>query len=124
MKIAIALLGILLMANNLAADPMQGWEYQYQDYGTGTKSESICGKLLFQGHEIPKEFEHVITPIGEFAFGFPMGWSGVQVRWAPYCGGIAITAKDVKSLLSGANPAFRKYTEGSQTGEPIGGAGP
>jgi len=108
MKLTAALLGLLLMANRLAAGPVQGWDYQYEDHGEGTKSESISGELRYRGNELPKEFGHVITPIGEFDFASEMGFSGAQICWTPFAGGIAETAQQVESLLSGTNPAFRK----------------
>ena len=113
MKVTTALLGLLLMTNRLIARPVQGWEYQFDDHGEGTKSESISGELRYQGKELPKEFGQVITPIGEFEFASEMGFSGAQIRWAPFAGGIAITAQNVDSLLSGTNPAFRKSVVGA-----------
>ncbi len=106
------------MTNRLTAEPVQGWDYQYEDHGEGTKSESISGELRYRGNELPKEFGHVITPIGEFNFVSEMGISTAQIRWAPFAGGIAEFAQQVESLLSGSNPAFRKSVAGPQVVKP------
>lgn len=118
MKLATALLGLLLMTIRLTAEPVQGWDYQYEDHGEGTKSESISGELRYRGNELPKEFGHVITPVGEFDFASGIGFSGAEVRWTPFAGGIAETAQQVESLLSGTNPAFRKAVAGPQSTKP------
>ena len=115
MKILFLCICMMSMMSNCFSDSLVNeWGYQFEIGAPGTKSESISGKLLYRENEIPKEFEHVITPIGEFLFCAAKGWSGAQVRWAPFCGGIGITGKEVKSLLSGENSAFRKYIARSQ----------
>ena len=120
MKLVAALLGVFLMTSNIIAEPVQGWDYQYEVHLAGKKSESISGKLLYRENDLPKAFEHVITPVGEFVFGTAMGWSGVQLRWSPAViksdGTLdfALTDAEAKRILSGNSPTFRKCPVGTQ----------
>lgn len=114
MKLIIVLLEVLLMGNCLAGESVQGWDYGYEDHAKGTKSESISGELRYRGSELPKEFGHVITPLGEFDFASEMGFSGVEIRWAPFAGRLTVAAQSVESLLSGAGPTFRKCKKESR----------
>jgi hypothetical protein len=90
------------------------WTYEYGVASAGTKSESVYGKLLFKGDELPKEFQHVITPIGEFVYTDHRGFgSNDTVAWVPYgkVRGIlnaAVTEADVQAFLTSNDSSFRR----------------
>ena len=94
------------------------WTYDYGVAAQGTKSESVYGRLFYKGEELPKEYEHVITPIGEFVFIDGRGFgSNEKIRWVPfgklagYSGGMlnaAGTESDVQLLLTSNDPILRR----------------
>ncbi len=96
------------------ADPVSGWEYKYGVANPGTKSEDIYGRLLYKGRNLPEEYSHVVTPVGEF-YGIKNipTWEGANSTWLPvgkYPDGKikpAGTEKDVEYLLNGKDPSFR-----------------
>ncbi|HWB61009.1 MAG TPA: hypothetical protein VG733_16050 [Chthoniobacteraceae bacterium] len=110
MKRLCCIISILLFTiNGFANDPVYGWDYKYRVTAPNTRSESVYGTLLFKGHELPKEFDRVVTPIGEFAFISTLGWLPVgkypdktdkNMR-------VASTKQDVEELLSGTDPDCR-----------------
>jgi hypothetical protein len=90
------------------------WTYEYGVSSPGTKSESVYGRLLYKGEELPKEYQHVITPIGEFVFlDFQGEGSNSKIAWVPYgklagyTGG-AGTEAEVQELLTGPVSIFRR----------------
>jgi len=87
------------------AEKTQRWSYQYEVHLPGTRSESISGKLLYNGVELSKEFEHVITPIGEYVFKPYHGFGGPPIRWVPHS---AMREEDIKKLLAGKDASFRR----------------
>ena len=119
---------LLLAAGFVSAYELNGWTYEYEVENAHTKSESIHGKLMCRGREMPKQYEHVITPLGEFIFADVSGFNTVEkIRWTP-CGllpgyspgriAFARTEKDVRDLLGGDVPGFRK-TPIKETGSVI-----
>lgn len=119
MRLIIALLGILLMADTLSATPTQGWDYQYVVKNVGKRNEYVVGDLLFERQRLSSVWNHVITPVGEFMFMEKSGWLDTSADWVPvtvdkYGVFGHVSSADVKSLLAGDNPAFRKCTDGAQ----------
>jgi hypothetical protein len=114
------LLGVLCLAAGrcVGSSYVIDWTYEYGVGAPGTKSESVYGRLLYKGDELPKEFEHVITPIGEFVFVDGRGFgSDNTVAWVPYgkLGGnteatarLAMRESEVQELLTGNEPIFRR----------------
>lgn len=115
---------LLLAAFCLAAGHCLGssfvidWTYEYGVGSAGTKSESVYGRLLYKGDELPKEYQHVITPIGEFLFIDVVGeGSNNKIAWVP-CGKLpgyidgslqpAGTETEVQELLTGNESIFRR----------------
>ena len=101
------LLGAILVAITrcFAADSLHGWEFKYGVGDSGTKSETVYGKLFYNNREVPMEYERIITPIGEFAYidGRALG-SNEKIGWVPISKlldgnmGFARTEKEVKQL--------------------------
>jgi hypothetical protein len=104
---------LLLTAGCFGDPPVKSWDYHYGVGSPGTRSESIYGKLLYNGQELPKEYLHVITPIGEYGFSIEHGFGGPEIRWIPlyiYKSGELWQAQNeakVDQLLSGKDPSFR-----------------
>jgi hypothetical protein len=117
---AIRSLAILLLtiASCRATDFVINWTYQYEVASPGTKSESVYGKLYYRQDELPKEYAHVITPIGEFVFVDRQGSGSTQkIGWVPYgrltgypAGTLnpAHIETEVQELLTGDESVFRR----------------
>jgi hypothetical protein len=106
-----------LMAQCCGGEAAKTWEYQYEVAHPGSRSESISGRLLYMGKELPKEFGHVVTPAGEFVFREAKGWGGgPPFNWLPALidknGKVtpATREAEAKELLSGKSEAFRSTT--------------
>jgi hypothetical protein len=106
--------GVFMMAQCCGNEAAKTWEYQYEVAHPGSRSESISGRLLYMGKELPKEFGHVVTPAGEFVFREAKGWGGgPPFNWLPALidknGKVtpATREAEAKELLSGKNEFFR-----------------
>jgi len=112
--ISIQAVFLLAICHCCFASYVIDWTYEYGVAAAGTRSESVYGKLLFKGDEIPKEFQHVITPIGEFIYIDNFGFgSKEKVAWVPYgkVRGIlnaAVTEADVQGFLTSNDSSFRR----------------
>jgi hypothetical protein len=114
MKQLFILISLLLWSTDYClGDYTHGnWEYKYDVISPGTRSEEVSGHLCFKGTELNKSFDHVITPLGEFAFD-NTGLSEKPIGWLPvskYSNGrveVARTRKEVDQLLNGKVPWFR-----------------
>jgi hypothetical protein len=105
------------------------WTYQYGINAAGTKGESVFGKLLYKGDELPERFHHLITPIGEFLYVNAAGSGSIQsIGWVPY-GKLdafpdgrmhpASTDMQVQELMTGNGTGFRRVIN---RGSPSAGA--
>ncbi len=115
-------MSLLLLATCICCGEAKSgdWEYQYQVENPGTRSEYIIGKLLFKGKELPKKYEHMITPIGEFYFSKGLGWTDTAPRWLPAtedAKGVRayFLEAEVKEVLSGKKANFRTTASEDQT---------
>ena len=107
----------LVTVDCFATHELNGWKYEYKVGAAGKRSESVYGELSYNGKALPKEYNHVITPLGEFVFIDARGFgSNEKIRWVPfgrlpgYSEGtmaFARTEKDVEQLLTGKIPRFR-----------------
>lgn len=93
----------------------QGWDYRYAVESPGTRSESVHGKLLYKGEEVPRAYEHVVTPIGEFTFRNARAMNAIEkIGWIPvgrFADGRikpAQTKAEIDRLLSGKDPSCRR----------------
>jgi hypothetical protein len=105
---------LLVCSHCLGSSYVIDWTYEYGVGSPGTKSESVYGRLLYKGEELPKEYQHVITPIGEFIFlDFHGDGSNNKIAWVPY-GKLAGytngagTETEVQELLTGPVSIFRR----------------
>ena len=98
---------------------MIDWTYQYGVNAAGTKNESVFGKLFqSKGNELPKQFHHLITPIGEFLYvDASVSGTSQTVGWVPY-GRLsafpdgqmhpASTDTQLQELMTGNNSGFKR----------------
>src|SRR2546430_17457500 len=101
---------LLLAAGFVSAYELNGWTYEYEVENAHTKSESIHGKLMCRGREMPKQYEHVITPLGEFIFADVSGFNTVEkIRWTP-CG-LLRSEEHTSELQSQSNLVCRLLLE-------------
>jgi hypothetical protein len=112
----LATLGCFLLAvSDCCGGTKPGdWDYQYEVINPATRSEYIVGKLTYKNEELPEQFLHVVTPIGEFAFIKARGWSGgPPPRWVPATSKTNIEEKVLlnesvaKEMRLGENELFR-----------------
>ena len=115
----LLLAAVCLFAGHcLAGSFVIDWTYEYGVGSPGTKSESVYGRLLYKGDELPNEYQHVITPIGEFVFLDVQGeGSSSKIAWVP-CGKLpgytdgtihpAGTETEMQELLTGNESVFRR----------------
>ncbi len=117
MKLAIALVIALLKATGFSAEAAGKWDYQYTTKNAGTRSEYVVGTLSFEGERLAQAWRHVITPIGEFIFVDKLAWADASPNWVPVTSDGRgshphFDSTNVKNLLSGVNPNFRKCVVG------------
>ena len=113
-------LSVFLLAawNCLGSSYVIDWTYEYGVSSAGKKSESVYGRLLYKGDELPMECQHVITPIGEFVYIDGQGeGSKNKIAWVPLgklpgytdeAAHAAGTEAEVEELLTGNVPIFRR----------------
>ena len=118
-KHILSLAGLCFTAAHcIASSFVIDWTYEYGVGSPGTKSESVYGRLLYKGDELPKESQHVITPIGEFIYiDVKGGAPGIKIAWVP-SGKLAgpgdaktepaHTETEVQELLTGDKSLFRR----------------
>jgi hypothetical protein len=118
MKLLLILIAFQLAGSALSYGEELGWNYSYEVVLPGSRSEYISGSLLYNGAPLPLEFEHVVTPVGEYVFssahGFgPANPSSPLGKWLPACwkaGGalnLAIQEEAAIEMLSDENKEFR-----------------
>jgi hypothetical protein len=86
LRLKTILVGLaILLACGLRAGETKGWDFSYGVGAPGSKNETVYGKLLYRGFELPKSYKQVVTPIGEFVFVDAQGpVSNKEIGWGPY----------------------------------------
>jgi len=86
LRLKTILVGLaILLACGLRAGETKGWDFSYGVGAPGSKNETVYGKLLYRGFELPKSYKQIVTPIGEFVFVDAQGpVSNKEIGWVPY----------------------------------------